>query len=56
MAVELLDTAPAFADQMWRCDAAFAEFADWSLLAAVRGDVDSRTSTVSMWCSPCCSR
>jgi acyl transferase domain-containing protein/NADPH:quinone reductase-like Zn-dependent oxidoreductase/acyl carrier protein len=41
MAAELLDTAPAFADQMRRCDAAFAEFADWSLLAAVRCDVDS---------------
>ena len=32
MAVELLDTAPAFADQMRLCDAAFAEFVDWSLL------------------------
>ena len=37
MAVELLDTAPAFADQMRRCDAAFTEFVDWSLLEAVRG-------------------
>jgi acyl transferase domain-containing protein len=37
IAVELLDTAPAFADQMRRCDAAFAEFLDWSLLGAVRG-------------------
>ena len=35
--VELLDTAPAFADQMLLCDAAFAEFVDWSLLEAVRG-------------------
>jgi acyl transferase domain-containing protein len=41
MAVELLDSAPAFADQMRLCDAAFAEFVDWSLLAAVRGDVGS---------------
>jgi acyl transferase domain-containing protein len=37
MAVELLDSAPAFADEMRLCDAAFAEFVDWSLLAAVRG-------------------
>jgi polyketide synthase 12 len=40
-AAELLDTAPAFAAQMRRCAAAFAEFADWSLLAAVRGGVGS---------------
>jgi acyl transferase domain-containing protein len=39
MAVELLDSAPAFADQMRLCDAAFAEFVDWSLLEAVRGGV-----------------
>jgi polyketide synthase 12 len=37
MAVELLDTAPVFADQMRLCDAAFTEFVDWSLLEAVRG-------------------
>jgi polyketide synthase 7 len=37
MAIELLDSAPAFADQMRLCDAAFAEFVDWSLLEAVRG-------------------
>jgi polyketide synthase 12 len=37
MAVELLDSAPAFADQMRLCDAAFAEFVDWSLLEIVRG-------------------
>ena len=41
MAVELPDTAPAFADQMRLCDAAFAEFVDWSLLAAVLGGVGS---------------
>ena len=41
MAVELLDSAPAFADQMRRCDAAFAEFVDWSLLEAVRGGAGS---------------
>jgi acyl transferase domain-containing protein len=36
-AVELLDSAPAFADEMRRCDAALIEFVDWSLLEAVRG-------------------
>ena len=41
MAVELLDTAPAFADQMRLCDAAFAEFVDWSLLEIVRGGAGS---------------
>ena len=41
MAVELLDSAPAFADEMQLCDAAFAEFVDWSLLEAVRCGVDS---------------
>src|SRR5262245_55429337 len=41
MAVELLDTAPAFADQMRGCDAALTEFVDWSLLEAVRGGVGS---------------
>lgn len=35
--VELLDSAPAFAKQLQLCDAAFAEFVDWSLLGAVRG-------------------
>ncbi len=39
MAVELLKTSPAFADQMRLCDVAFAEFVDWSLLGAVRGEV-----------------
>ncbi len=41
MAVELLDSAPAFADQMRLCDAAFAEFVDWSLLEVVRGGAGS---------------
>ncbi|OBI07352.1 hypothetical protein A5714_22385 [Mycobacterium sp. E2462] len=36
MAVELLDSAPAFGDQMRLCDKAFAEFVDWSLLDVVR--------------------
>jgi acyl transferase domain-containing protein/NADPH:quinone reductase-like Zn-dependent oxidoreductase/acyl carrier protein len=40
MAVDLLDSAPAFADQMRLCDAAFAEFVDWSLLEVVRGGDD----------------
>lgn len=37
MAVELLDSAPAFNAQMRLCEAAFAEFVDWSLLETVRG-------------------
>ena len=41
MAVELPDSAPVFADQMRLCDAAFAEFVDWSLLEVVRGGVGS---------------
>ena len=41
MAVELLGSAPAFADQMRLCDATFAEFVDWSLLGVVRGDAGS---------------
>ena len=36
-AVELLESAPAFAEEMRLCDAAFAEFVDWSLVEAVRG-------------------
>ncbi|WP_319449549.1 MULTISPECIES: acyltransferase domain-containing protein [unclassified Mycobacterium] len=39
MAVEMLETAPAFADQMRLCDNAFREFVDWSLLEAVRAGV-----------------
>lgn len=39
MATELLDRAPAFADQMRLCDSAFGEFIDWSLLEAARGDI-----------------
>lgn len=40
-AVELLDSAPSFADQMRRCDAVFAEFVDWSLLGVLRSDPGS---------------
>jgi acyl transferase domain-containing protein/NADPH:quinone reductase-like Zn-dependent oxidoreductase/acyl carrier protein len=43
MAVELLDSAPAFAEQMRQCDAAFAEFVGWSLLKTVRGGVGSES-------------
>src|SRR5262245_9540285 len=39
--VEQLDTAPAFADQMRLCDAAFAEFVDWSVVGAVRDGIGS---------------
>lgn len=39
MAAELLDTAPAFAAEMRLCEAAFAQFVDWSLLDTVRGAV-----------------
>ncbi|GAB7142320.1 type I polyketide synthase [Mycobacterium riyadhense] len=37
MGVELLDTAPAFAQQIDACAAAFAEFVDWSLSDVLRG-------------------
>jgi acyl transferase domain-containing protein len=40
-AVGLLDSAPAFAEQLRLCDAAFSEFVDWSLLEVVRGGVGS---------------
>ncbi|WP_204080742.1 acyltransferase domain-containing protein [Mycobacterium riyadhense] len=36
-AIELLDSAPAFAKQLRLCEAAFADFVDWSLLEVVRG-------------------
>lgn len=42
LAAELLDTAPAFADEMRRCDEEFAEFVDWSLLDVVRADSPPR--------------
>jgi polyketide synthase 12 len=37
MGVELLDTAPVFAEQMNACADAFAEFVDWSLIDVLRG-------------------
>jgi polyketide synthase 12 len=51
MAIELLDSSPAFSDQMRQCDAAFAEFVDWSLLEAVRGGPGSPASTGWTWSS-----
>ncbi|MHA7651631.1 type I polyketide synthase [Mycobacterium sp. ML4] len=36
MAVELLDTAPVFAQQIRACGEAFAEFVDWSLIDVLR--------------------
>ncbi len=41
VAAELLDTAEAFADHMRRCDEAFGEFIDRSLVAALHGGPDS---------------
>jgi mycoketide-CoA synthase len=37
MGVELLDTAPVFAEQMNACAQAFGEFVDWSLIDVLRG-------------------
>ncbi|HTQ18921.1 SDR family NAD(P)-dependent oxidoreductase, partial [Mycobacterium sp.] len=37
MGVELLDTAPVFAQQIGACAEAFAEFVDWSLTDVLRG-------------------
>ncbi|WNE96626.1 type I polyketide synthase [Streptomyces luomodiensis] len=37
MAVELMDTAPAFAARIHECAAALAEFTDWSLVDVLRG-------------------
>ena len=37
MGVELLDTAPVFAEQMNTCADAFGEFVDWSLIDVLRG-------------------
>ncbi len=41
IALELLESAPVFAEEMRLCDAAFSEFFDWSLIDAVRGEVGS---------------
>ena len=37
MGIELLDTAPVFAQQIEACAQAFAEFVDWSLIDVLRG-------------------
>ncbi|MFJ1751293.1 SDR family NAD(P)-dependent oxidoreductase [Streptomyces sp. NPDC088116] len=37
MGAELLDTAPAFAEELARCEAALAPFVDWSLTEVLRG-------------------
>ncbi|MGH3633734.1 MAG: SDR family NAD(P)-dependent oxidoreductase, partial [Mycobacterium sp.] len=37
MGVELLDTAPVFAEHLHACADAFAEFVDWSLIDVLRG-------------------
>ncbi|OBJ37394.1 polyketide synthase [Mycobacterium colombiense] len=41
MAIELLDTAPVFAQQIRDCEEAFAEFVDWSLTGVLRGAPDA---------------
>ncbi|BBY09919.1 polyketide synthase [Mycobacterium marseillense] len=37
MGIELLDSAPVFAQQIRACDEAFSEFVDWSLTDVLRG-------------------
>ncbi|MDM3973058.1 type I polyketide synthase [Mycobacterium marseillense] len=37
MGIELLDSAPVFAQQIQACDEAFSEFVDWSLTDVLRG-------------------
>jgi polyketide synthase 12 len=37
MGIELLDTAPVFAQQIEACAEAFSEFVDWSLIEVLRG-------------------
>ncbi|SNS50045.1 Phosphopantetheine attachment site [Actinoplanes regularis] len=41
MAAGLLETEPVFAATVAECDAAFAEFQDWSVAAVLRGDPDA---------------
>ncbi|WP_157123609.1 acyltransferase domain-containing protein, partial [Mycobacterium shimoidei] len=41
MGVELLDTAPVFAEQLRACADAFSEFVDWSLIDVLRGAPDA---------------
>ena len=56
MGVELLDSAPVFAEQMNACAEAFAEFVDWSLIDVLRGAPGAPAWTVSTWSSRRCSR
>ncbi len=37
MGIELLDTAPVFAQQIQACEETFSEFVDWSLIDVLRG-------------------
>ncbi|MER7013153.1 type I polyketide synthase [Saccharopolyspora sp. NPDC000359] len=41
MAVELLGTAPVFAERIAECERALDPFVDWSLTAVLRGDPDA---------------
>jgi len=41
MAAGLLESEPVFADTVAACDAAFAEFQDWSVAAVLRGDPEA---------------
>ncbi|MFF3216096.1 SDR family NAD(P)-dependent oxidoreductase [Streptomyces sp. NPDC002886] len=43
MAVELLDTEPAFAASLAQCSTALAAFTDWDLEAVLRGEADAPT-------------
>lgn len=48
MAIDLLQSAPAFAHQMRLCDAAFAEFVDWSLLDVARSGTEAGLDRVDV--------
>lgn len=56
MGIELLDTAPVFAQQIQACEEAFSEFVDWSLTDVLRGAPGAPEWTASTWCSRCSSR
>ncbi|MEV3875261.1 SDR family NAD(P)-dependent oxidoreductase, partial [Streptomyces sp. NPDC049906] len=43
MALELLDSAPVFAERLQECARALGAFTDWDLLAVLRGDPDAPT-------------
>jgi polyketide synthase 12 len=44
MAIDMLHTAPAFADEMQKCERAFSETRDWSLREVVLGDAGPSAS------------